>query len=639
MGTGARISIPILNLHKTRLNDPNAWFLGTNDNPGDYRSSGCAACHVIYGNDRDPLHSGPYAKFGHNGTTQTIDPTIPKGESGHPLKHAFTRAIPTSQCMICHMHQPNSFVNSFMGYTMWDYEADAPNMWPKEQRYVNKGDVYSGTNLRTEQLTGISVKPEQIVGDTRAREISTHNPEEAAQRGLWSDPEFLSDVWDNNSKMKDTQFADYHGHGWNFRAIFKRDREGNLLDEKGGKVADTDPKKFQKSVHLSSIHLDKGMHCIDCHYSQDSHGNGHMYGEIAQAIEIDCVDCHGTANKYPSLLTSGPAAPKGGKDLTTLRTQDGRARFQWRDGELYQRSALYSDKEWRVKLVKDTVNPSHKDYNAKAARAKTVTNTSSQAWGPGVKPADWAHKDDKMTCYTCHSSWATSCAGCHLPIQANWKAPKHKYEDNETRNYASYNPQVVRDDMYQLGIHGPAKGGRIAPVRSSSALVLSSRNSSRELIYIQQPPISASGYSSQAFAPHYPHTERTTETKTCTDCHLSKENDNNAIMAQLLLQGTNFVNFIGYNAWVGTESAVSSVMVTEWEEPQAVIGSYLHKYAYPDWYKKHLSKNSILEESHDHRTGGKVGCLQLRGEYLYVAQGEWGFEAYDVANIANKRIF
>ena len=28
--------------------------------------------------------------------------------------------------------------------------------------------------------------------------------------------------------------------------------------------------------------------------------------------------------------------------------------------------------------------------------------------------------------------------------------------------------------------------------------------------------------------------------------------------------------------------------------------------------------------------------MQLRGEYLYVAQGEWGFEAYDVANIANK---
>ena len=37
-----------LNLHKTRLNDPLAGFMGTNDQPGDYRASGCAACHVIY---------------------------------------------------------------------------------------------------------------------------------------------------------------------------------------------------------------------------------------------------------------------------------------------------------------------------------------------------------------------------------------------------------------------------------------------------------------------------------------------------------------------------------------------------------------------------------------------------------------
>ena len=636
-GTGARIAVPVLNIHKTRLNDPFTWFLGTNDNPGDYRSSGCASCHVVYGNDRDPRHSGPYAQFGHSGTSHSKDPTIPKGESGHPLKHEFTRSIPTSQCMICHMHQPNVFVNSFLGYTMWDYEADAPNMWPKEQRYVNANDDSSGTNVRGEQITlGSKVKPEQIVTDDKAREIASHNPEEAAQRGLWSDPKFLSGVWDRNTKNKDTQFADYHGHGWNFRAIFKRDREGNLLDKTGDKVADTDPEKFQKAVHLSSIHLDLGMHCVDCHFTQDAHGNGHLYAEVAQSIEIDCVDCHGTADRYPSLLTSGPAAPKGGSDLLALRTQDGRARFEWRGGELYQRSALYPDKEWRVKLVKNTVNPSHKDYNVKAARAKTVARDKDQAWGPGVAPENWAHSNDKMTCFTCHSSWATSCGGCHLPIQANWKTPKHHYESNETRNFASYNPQVARDDMYQLGIHGPAKGGRIAPVRSSSALVLSSKNVNRELIYIQQPPIAASGYSSQAFAPHYPHTERTVETKTCTDCHLSKENDNNAIMAQLLLHGTNFINFVGYNAWVGTGNSIEAVNVTEWDEPQAVIGSYLHRFAYPDWYRQHQERGRILPETNGHRTGGKVGCLQLRGEYLYVAQADEGFEAYDVANIADK---
>ena len=61
-GTGARISVPLINIHKTRLNDPLTWFLGTNDQPGDYRSSGCASCHVVYANDRDPRHSGPYAR-------------------------------------------------------------------------------------------------------------------------------------------------------------------------------------------------------------------------------------------------------------------------------------------------------------------------------------------------------------------------------------------------------------------------------------------------------------------------------------------------------------------------------------------------------------------------------------------------
>ncbi|WP_155645942.1 hypothetical protein, partial [Erythrobacter donghaensis] len=72
-------------------------------------------------------------------------------------------------------------------------------------------------------------------------------------------------------------------------------------------------------------------------------------------------------------------------------------------------------------------------------------------------------------------------------------------------------------------------------------------------IYVQQPPISAPGFSSQAFAPHFPHTVRKTETKQCTDCHLSEANDNNAVMAQLLLLGTNFVNFVGLNSWFGLE--------------------------------------------------------------------------------------
>ena len=194
-----------------------------------------------------------------------------------------------------------------------------------------------------------------------------------------------------------------------------------------------------------------------------------------------------------------------------------------------------------------------------------------------------------MACFTCHLSWTTSCGGCHLPIEANWQTESHRYEGETTRNFATYNPQVAREDMFQLGRHMTTKGNQVAPVRSTSALVLSSTNINRERIYVQQPPISSIGFSSQAFAPHFPHTVRTTETKTCSDCHLSDKDDNNAVMAQLLLLGTNYVNFVGMNAWTGLEGGFEAVRVTEWEEPQAVLGSYLHKYAYPDYYRQFVS--------------------------------------------------
>jgi len=621
-GTGSRISVPVLNIHKTRLNDPHLSLMGTNDHPGDFRSSGCSGCHVIYANDRNVENSGPYAKFGHDGKTQTLDPTIPKDEEGHPLFHIFSRAIPTSQCMVCHMHQPNMFVNSYLGYTMWDYESDAPHMWPKEQRDPTDEELFKSLS---------------------------HNPEEAAARGLWTDTEFLKHVSELNPKLKDTQFADYHGHGWNFRAIFKRDRKGNLLDVNDKIIGANDPDKFKRAVHLQDIHVDKGMHCADCHFAQDSHGDGNLYGEVAQSVEIRCQDCHGSVKSRANLKTSGPAAPPGGHDLSLARTPFGKRRFIWRGGSLYQRSNLDKNLEWRVKQVRDIIDPSSADYNEKAARAKTMQRfkgeEGSPAWG-NISAIDkskdlaetLAHSDDKMACFACHSAWATSCGGCHLPIQANWKQKSKHYDGKETRNWASYNPQVARDEMYQLGLHGPAKNHVIVPVRSSSALVLSSTDINRQRIYVQQPPIAASGHSSQAFAPHFPHTVRTKETKTCVDCHVSAENDNNAIMAQLMLLGTNFVNFMGFNAWVAEgPEGLEAVQVTEWSEPQAVIGSYLHKYAYPKNYAAHQEHGQELENSqHHHGGGGSTNAIQLRGEYLYTTAGSDGFRVYDVANVANK---
>ncbi len=177
----------------------------------------------------------------------------------------------------------------------------------------------------------------------------------------------------------------------------------------------------------------------------------------------------------------------------------------------------------------------------------------SQKWGPDIALDKLAHGDDKMACYTCHTSWTTSCGGCHLPIQANWKTERHHYEGGETRNFATYNPQVARDDMFLLGRHGPDQGqqDRAGALVIGAGAVVDQHQPRAHL----HPAAADRGVGLSArrrSTPHYPHTERKTETKTCTDCHLAR-NDNNAIMAQLLLHGTNFVNFVGFNAWVGDE--------------------------------------------------------------------------------------
>src|SRR5256714_12167369 len=95
-----------------------------------------------------------------------------------------------------------------------------------------------------------------------------------------------------------------------------------------------------------------------------------------------------------------------------------------------------------------------------------------------------------------------------------------------------------------LGIDGTVKKIRMAVIRSSSAVVVSSQSANREWVYSQAQTFSAEGYSGQAFNPHFPHaTSSVGTTKNCTDCHLSASNEKNPWMTQLLGFGTGTANF------------------------------------------------------------------------------------------------
>ena len=648
LGTAQRTDPVFLGLQKTRLLDPTLNFLGTNDHPGDYRSSGCSACHVIYANDRDPAHSAVYNQAGNLGRSQTADASIPKDESGHPIKHQFTSQIPTSQCMVCHMHPGTNMVATYQGLTWWDNESDGSKMYPATQHNPSQDEEQVKLN---------------------------RNPEGASLRGRWSDFDFLKDTGTPafNALLKNTQFADSHGHGWMFRKVFKRDRKGNLLDSAGNIVSPDDPQKFSKAVHLNDIHLERGMHCVDCHFRQDSHGDGNLYNEPRAAIEIACEDCHGTIQQKARLFTSGPAAaaatgaaaerrktqnqPLTGQDLTRIRVRDpdgariplfqritrDRKRkdaqgvdVDLKAGDIMQNSMVVPGRWWRVPQTLDTVVQGSRDYNEQSRYAKTIRKDNT-TWGD--VPADsnqLAHRDNNMTCVSCHSSWVTSCFGCHLSMQANRKMPNRHYEGGDTRNFTQYNFQVLRDDIFMLGRDGTVTGNRVAPVRSSSAVLVSSQNQNREWIYSQQQTTSAEGFAGQAFNTHVPHTVRSTETKVCSDCHVSAKNDNNAWLAQLMLQGTNFVNFMGRYVYIAAGHSLDVVVATEHNEPQAVMGSTLQKIAYPANYDRFVRGGRELKTFYEHVGNPRVLQVQLRGEYAYVAAGEGGLRVYDVAQIDQK---
>jgi formate-dependent nitrite reductase cytochrome c552 subunit len=66
---------------------------------GDYRSSGCSACHVLYADD---------------GLSRSGDPTTPEDIPGHPIRHEITVKIPAEECVHCHNRGGRTGV-SFLG--------------------------------------------------------------------------------------------------------------------------------------------------------------------------------------------------------------------------------------------------------------------------------------------------------------------------------------------------------------------------------------------------------------------------------------------------------------------------------------------------------------------------------------------
>ena len=219
---------------------------------------------------------------------------------------------------------------------------------------------------------------------------------------------------------------------------------------------------------------------------------------------------------------------------------------------------------------------------------------------------------------------------------ANKKMPMLHNEGLTTRNYTSYNFEVLRDDIYMLGIDGTVTKHRIAPTRSTCAVVVSSQNANRDWLYYMQQTVSAEGFSGFAFSPYYPHTVRATETKTCTDCHVSARWRQQCLDGAATDAGHQPGEFHGALCLRG--GGIQRIRRGSGGRARRSAGGLRQRSPQAGLFRTTTKSCRSIMASWKKRTikEGNVLDVQLRGEYLYAAMGKGGFRVFDVANIDNK---
>jgi hypothetical protein len=386
---GALISLKQLPKYKpdkpmTNLNHPaddylrdqclrcHIWSSG-HERDGDYRASGCAACHVLYSD---------------KGTYEGKDKAISKKQTDRPKFHKITKKIPSQQCIHCH----------------------------------NRGG-----------RTGVS-----YIG---------------------------------------TMESDAYGSPWSQEP-----------GKKGGKKLHG---KYYN--HLTAdVHYERGMECIDCHTSNDLHGDGNIYSKREQAVEIECTDCHGTVTRISNLETSQ------GNEIRNLRKLSKKIILQTK----------ITKKELVVPQVKDIV--------------ESGSELACTAMGIDVHM-------NKLECYACHARWAPQCYGCHaqqdLTEQSNGWIDTKQPEDisksglkknrrnstmkwRETRSY-------LRWESPTLGINAK---GKVSPFIPGCQAIFTQIDRDGKIKVHNKIFTTYDGVSGISHNPIQPHTI-TKEARSCEDCH------------------------------------------------------------------------------------------------------------------------
>jgi len=388
---------------------------GANNRYGDFRSSGCTACHMRYSLSGRSTSGDPNVN-----RDEPLDPDdIDEPELPHIARHLIRSVASTLPS--------GEFVHGIDDYAC--------------------AGCHQGSNRTVMQYWGIRLDQNQDV--RRGVQYPAQPAEYRSTSGdlRLFDPDVGNRTFNGRNRNQYLLYEDYDGDG--------RD--------------DTPP----------DVHYEAGLGCIDCHGSYDLHGgdpqapqNG-MRSRMGQAVAIRCESCHGAAGAYAETV---PGTTYDGLPADLAVDAKGNPlRHVWRDanGDYFLRSRLTGDVHY-VKQTLDTVVANGRThpmtgqpiYSAKASYAMGRDDGDpSTGLGPqqsGSPPQGFCHSQSNVGCVACHASWTNSCVGCHLEGEYN-TGNNFSNVTGERIVFRERNADFVYQSpvLFQLGI---SSGNEVSPI-------------------------------------------------------------------------------------------------------------------------------------------------------------------------------
>jgi len=238
---------------------------------------------------------------------------------------------------------------------------------------------------------------------------------------------------------------------------------------------------------LEDIHSKNGMDCIDCHTEDEIMGDGNLYLKMADAVKIQCEDCHGGYKEKikfykinsisNNILRKNPNLKVGDEVIITKK------------GML-----LYSTKREKEKVFLFTKRSNKK------LEIKMITNNKNHLQNNCNK---------KLECYSCHFSWTMLCYGCHVGYNKNY--PQRDFLTGiKTRGFwYEYRSYTRYTDIVLIKNHRH----KFSPAQFCQSQVTVPEKKIFNKVFIHK-----DGTTSYVVAPVQPHTV-TKYSKKCIDCH------------------------------------------------------------------------------------------------------------------------